>query len=143
VPILLFYAVITEIIRNFAGEMDTEEMLDIASQLRALAGRLEALAAAEPADVPEELPAEKPAAEEPAEPAISFALNDRYRFLRELFGGSAEAMAEAVGVIAGLQSAEEVESYLIGHGFDTASETVKDFLHATTRRFDSHPPLLG
>lgn len=125
--------------------MDTEEMLDIASQLRALAGRLETLAAAEPADVPEEdsIPTEKPAAEEPAEPTISFALNDRYRFLRELFGGSAEAMAEAVGAIAGLQSAEEVESYLIGHGFDTASETVKDFLHATTRRFDSHPPLLG
>lgn len=119
--------------------MDNKELIDIAAQLRALAARLEALS--ELSENSESSEAAGPA--ESLEPSIAFALNDRYRFQRELFGGSAEAMGAAVSDIADLTSAQAVEHYLIDNDYDMDSDVVKDFLRATTRRFDSRPRLLG
>ncbi len=143
--------------------MDTKELLDIARELQALGRRLEAIAATEPEIAYSIAPEPAPAADtaEPApeagcepEPApvnarsaeplpITFSLNDRYRFRRGLFGGSDEAMSLAVGRIADMHSAEEVEHYLAANDFDLDDDLVKDFLRITTRRFDSHPPLLA
>lgn len=119
--------------------MDNKELIDIAAQLRRLAEKLESLSAnpeESECTSPEECPAN-------SDPAISFALNDRYRFQRELFGGSAEAMNSAVSDIADLTSAQAVERYLVDNDYDMDSDVVKDFLQATTRRFDSKPRLLG
>lgn len=139
--------------------MNTKDLLDIARELQALAQRLEAIASTEseteahaaPEPDPEAVTAE-PEAEQAAAPAsmrsteplpITFSLNDRYRFRRGLFGGSDEAMSLAVGRIADMRSAEEVEQYLAANDFDLDDDLVKDFMRITTRRFDSHPPLLA
>lgn len=118
--------------------MDTNELLDIAEKLRELAARLEALGA-EPAPAPATEPVEQP----PLRQSITLSINDRYRFQRELFGGSAEAMNNALDEIASLNSAIEVERYLAANDFDLNDDTVKNFLRVTTRRFELRPPLLA
>lgn len=143
------------------------ELQAIAAELRALTARVEALIAAETAinAVPEpvEQPAPEPVAEpvpEPVElpapepvvepvpavevkPSLSLPLNDRYRFQRELFGGSAAELTALLEKLVPMTSVAEVEAELTARGFDLEKETVKDLLRLTTRRFDAHPPLLG
>ena len=143
------------------------ELQAIAAELRALTARVEALIAAEtdinaapesveqPAPEPVEQPApepvEQPAPEPVAEPvpavevkpSLSLPLNDRYRFQRELFGGSAAELTALLEKLVPMTSVAEVEAELTARGFDLEKETVKDLLRLTTRRFDAHPPLLG
>ena len=135
------------------------ELQAIAAELRALTARVEALIAAETAinaaPEPVELPApesvEQPAPELVAEPvpavevkpSLSLPLNDRYRFQRELFGGSAAELTALLEKLVPMTSVTEVEAELTARGFDLEKETVKDLLRLTTRRFDAHPPLLG
>ncbi|MBD5415047.1 MAG: hypothetical protein HDR46_02050 [Bacteroides sp.] len=143
------------------------ELQAIAAELRALTARVEALIAAEtainavpepveqpapepvaePVPEPVELPAPEPVAEPvPAvevKPSLSLPLNDRYRFQRELFGGSAAELTALLEKLVPMTSVAEVEAELTARGFDLEKETVKDLLRLTTRRFDAHPPLLG
>ena len=135
------------------------ELQAIAAELRALTARVEALIAAEtdinaapesveqPAPEPVEQPAPEPVAEPvPAvevKPSLSLPLNDRYRFQRELFGGSAAELTALLEKLVPMTSVAEVEAELTARGFDLEKETVKDLLRLTTRRFDAHPPLLG
>ena len=143
------------------------ELQAIAAELRALTARVEALIAAEtainaapepveqPAPEPVEQPApepvEQPAPEPVAEPvpavemkpSLSLPLNDRYRFQRELFGGSAAELQALLEKLVPVTFVAEVEAELTARGFDLEKETVKDLLRLTTRRFDAHPPLLG
>lgn len=85
----------------------------------------------------------EPATTPVATPGLTFSLNDRYRFRRELFGGSGEVMDLALEAIGPMKSAAEVEHYLIDNDYDMDADIVKDFLQATTRRFESRPPLLA
>lgn len=143
------------------------ELQAIAAELRALTARVEALIAAEtainaasepvaepapePVEQPVPEPVEQPAPEPVAEPApavevkpsLSLPLNDRYRFQRELFGGSAAELTALLEKLVPMTSVAEVEAELTARGFDLEKETVKDLLRLTTRRFDAHPPLLG
>ena len=127
------------------------ELQAIAAELRALTARVEALIAAETAINAEPEPVEQPAPEPVAEPvpavevkpSLSLPLNDRYRFQRELFGGSAAELTALLEKLVPMTSVAEVEAELTARGFDLEKETVKDLLRLTTRRFDAHPPLLG
>ena len=143
------------------------ELQAIAAELRALTARVEALIAAEtainaapePVEQPVPEPVEQPAPEPVAEPApepvaepvpavevkpsLSLPLNDRYRFQRELFGGSAAELTALLEKLVPMTSVAEVEAELTACGFDLEKETVIDLLRLTTRRFDAHPPLLG
>ncbi len=136
-----------------------QELLEIARQLRELSARLDALIAAagqepvaetEEAADPEAAGAEAPAlpsAEEPAVPSsspVKLTVNDRYRFMRELFGGDAGAMNRALADIEGLTSAPEVEAYVADAlGLDLEQTVVAEFFAATTERFKSRPTLLA
>ena len=135
------------------------ELQAIAAELRALTARVEALIAAEtainaasepvaePAPEPVEQPVPEPVAEPvlavEVKPSLSLPLNDRYRFQRELFGGSAAELTALLEKLVPMTSVAEVEAELTACGFDLEKETVKDLLRLTTRRFDAHPPLLG
>lgn len=78
------------------------------------------------------------------EGAIKLSLNDRYRFLRELFGNSNEAMSEVIGQLESMTDAAEVTDHLLTRlGWDSESPVVADFIAAVCRRFDARPPLLG
>ena len=139
-----------------------QELYEIARQLRELSARLDALmAAAAPAAVPPAAePAEEPhleemplAEEEPLaeEPAVSVApgpvkltVNDRYRFMRELFDGDAEALTCALAEVGSLASAAEVESYVTEVlGLEPERQEVADFLAVTTERLKPRPTLLA
>ncbi|MDE6513567.1 MAG: hypothetical protein K2L05_05220 [Muribaculaceae bacterium] len=73
---------------------------------------------------------------------MPLSLNDRYRFQREIFGGSAELLNAALEALAPMTSPGEVEDYFAARDFDLEAEAVKDFLRLATRRFDAHPPLI-
>lgn len=145
-----------------------KELLDIARQLHELSQRLEALIAkAEPAVSPEPIEEPEPETEPVAEPSensensecsecsepsespepaeIHFSLNDRYRFLRELFGNSQMAMAETVNAVAAMRSAEEVAAHLdVNLGWDIETPgTARDFFTAVTRHFNPRANLLA
>ena len=115
------------------------ELQDIARQLRELSARLEALIDSEPevanlATIATEATPERP--------LLPLSLNDRYRFQREIFGGSAPALNQALEELAAMVSPAEVEDYFAARDFDLESDVVKDFLRLATRRFDAHPPLI-
>lgn len=116
------------------------ELQAIAEELRALTARVEALLAASEEVVEVEKVVE---VGEMVRPVLALPLNDRYRFQRELFGGSAAELNALIEKLVPMTSAAEVETELTARGFDLENETVKDLLRLTTRRFDAHPPLLG
>lgn len=79
----------------------------------------------------------------PAKP-IQFTLNDRYRFLREIFGNSVQEMADAITELEQMNSAEEVTTYAIHTlGLNPEQQIAKDFLAAVTERFNDRPTLLA
>lgn len=66
-------------------------------------------------------------------PALSlqraFTLNDKFRFRRELFGGSEQAMADVLARLETAGSVEDVADYLCGElGWDRTNEAVSDFI---------------
>ncbi len=78
------------------------------------------------------------------EGAIRLSLNDKYRFLRELFGNSAETMAAVIGKLESMTNAAEVTDHLLNRlGWDPENPVVTDFISTVCRRFDTHPPLLS
>lgn len=104
---------------------------------------VEAEAEVEPEAEPEAEPVEAEEVANTSEKcALPISLNDRYRFQREIFGGSAQALSAALELLASMTSPGEVEDYFAAHDFDLEADAVKDFLRLATRRFDSHPPLI-
>lgn len=116
------------------------EIQDIIRQLRELTARLEALLAQEK---PAANPQPEPEPESEPEPTINFSLNDRYRFMRELFGGSSAAMQQAVAHIQSLKSEAETIVYIQSLDWDVNDQVVKDFIAAVTERFKATPTLLA
>lgn len=125
------------------------ELQDIARQLRELSARLEALIDSEPEAAPVEAEVANLAniatvatADASDKGSMTLSLNDRYRFQREIFDGSAESLNAALEALARMTSPAEVEDYFAASDFDLEAEAVKDFLRLATRRFDAHPPLI-
>lgn len=58
-----------------------------------------------------------------------FSLNDHYLYIRELFGGNANAYNSAMNTLATLENYEEAEEYFIDeYDWDMENETVESFL---------------
>ncbi len=134
------------------------ELKEILEQLKSLTARVEALIGACEADGPEcsptlqPVPAVSPADEsnsvevevsEAVPSAISFTLNDRFRFQRVIFGNSAERMANAMTAIGAMTTADEVYTYLTNVlDQDVSNPDVDDFFRIVTLRFADHKPLI-
>lgn len=151
--------------RIFAVNMKDElleisrKIAELAEQLNALAARCESELTAdteitesseciECAEQPCQplIEEEAPEITPPAQPIkpIQFTLNDRYRFLREIFGNSVEEMTAAVGDIEQMANAEEVTDYVIRTlNQDPDQQITKDFLAAVNERFNERPTLLA
>ena len=134
------------------------ELKEILEQLKSLTARVEALICACEADGPEcsptlqPVPAVSPADEsnsaeievsEAVPSAISFTLNDRFRFQRVIFGNSAERMANAMTAIGAMTTADEDYTYLTNVlDQDVSNPDVDDFFRIVTLRFADHKPLI-
>ena len=65
-----------------------------------------------------------------------FSINDRFRFARELFGGSTRRFDDSLAYLDGAIDLNEVEDFFVGEqGFDPESEVVKEFLDTLSRAF--------
>lgn len=68
----------------------------------------------------------------------AFTLNDKYRFRRELFGGSDSDFGHTIGMIVSMNSFEEARDYLLRDlCWDSDNETVDDFLSIVKRHFQA------
>lgn len=69
----------------------------------------------------------------------ALSLNDRYRFRRELFGGSEARMADALDVIAAMHSYDEAEEYFYSDlCWDPENAEVKDFMAIIANHFGAN-----
>ncbi len=88
---------------------------------------------------PRQQPHQPPQPQQPQQPQprqLAFALNDKFRFRRELFGGDDEEMSATVDVISRMASMEEVEDYLYNDlCWDPATPEVRDFISNVERQF--------
>lgn len=79
----------------------------------------------------EAAPTEKPATSSNEE--IKLTLNDRFRFRRALFNGSDADMKEAIGILNGLSSLDEITDYLYNDlCLDPDNQDVIDFVELVT-----------
>lgn len=109
----------------------------------------------EPEDMPvPPVPTEFPEVDEPTPPlrvdqklqrALSrdinkaFSVNDRFRFQRELFAGSADALNTAIEHIKVMTSYGNAELYFFSQlGWDRENEAVQDFMNIVRNHFQSH-----
>lgn len=126
-----------------------KELREIYNQLTALTQKVEALLNAcetsEPTVVSEDTGSSdnSSVSDYSAPPSITFTLNDRFRFQRAIFGGSAERMANAMSAISAMTTADEVYAYLTNVLDQNVEEPdVEDFFRAVTLRFADHRPLI-
>ncbi len=77
-------------------------------------------------------------ARQSADLSKAFTLNDKYRFRRELFGGSDSDFSQTIGLIVQMNSYEEARDYLL-HDlcWDSHNEAVEDFLTIINRHFQA------
>lgn len=77
-------------------------------------------------------------ARQSADLSKAFTLNDKYRFRRELFGGSDSDFSQTIGLIVQMNSYEEARDYLL-HDlcWDCHNEAVEDFLTIIKRHFQA------
>lgn len=77
-------------------------------------------------------------ARQSADLSKAFTLNDKYRFRRELFGGSDSDFSQTIGLIVQMNSYEEARNYLL-HDlcWDSRNEAVEDFLTIIKRHFQA------
>lgn len=69
-------------------------------------------------------------------PKPAFCINDRFRFRRELFGGSDAGFSSAMDLVATMDNYEEAEEYFIEElGWDPEDPNVADFLAIIERYF--------
>lgn len=79
---------------------------------------------------------EKVARENATDFSKAFTLNDKFRFIRELFNGSEQEFADAVSVIQSMNSIEEAEEYFYDDlCWDPQSSEVKEFMEIVARHF--------
>ncbi|MCM1483365.1 MAG: hypothetical protein NC043_03445 [Muribaculaceae bacterium] len=72
-----------------------------------------------------------------SEPVFNFTLNDKFRFRRELFGGSDADFADALNVAEAMNSREEVEDYFYNDlCWEPSNPDVADFMAIITARFN-------
>ncbi len=90
----------------------------------------------EPVAKPAPMPVAEPKRAEVKEQAFAFTLNDKFRFRRELFGGSDADFADALQVAEAMTSREEVEDYFFNDlCWNPANEDVVAFMDIITARF--------
>lgn len=90
----------------------------------------------EPVAKPAPMPVAEPKRTEVKEQAFAFTLNDKFRFRRELFGGSDADFADALQVAEAMTSREEVEDYFFNDlCWNPANEDVVAFMDIITARF--------
>lgn len=128
-----------------------EIMIDKLSELMQMA-KAEAPKAAEPERQPEPAP-------EPAEPEVheaparvedavaarqaatfakAFSINDKYRFIREVFGCSPAAFSSAIDMVGSMSSLDEAYDYFLNElGWDADDEAVSDYLVIVANHFNS------
>ncbi|MCM1355127.1 MAG: hypothetical protein NC212_01820 [Staphylococcus sp.] len=79
---------------------------------------------------------ERLARERAADISKAFTINDRFRFLRELFRNSDEEFKETLEVIGSMSSMEEAEDYFFNDlCWDPAKEEVKEFMAIVGKHF--------
>ena len=73
-------------------------------------------------------------ADEPRKPPCAFSLNDRFLYIRELFGGSAKAFDDAMDVLSGMSDMREAEQYFYDEcNLEPENATVADFMKSVSR----------
>lgn len=98
-----------------------QELSDLAASLREIAARLEALV---------EDQSSQSSQSTPSSPTLTFPLNDRYRFMRELFGNSAARFNDVIAALAAVASEAEAAGVLEAEGVALDTETGKEFIAA-------------
>lgn len=108
-----------------------QELTELAAALRDIAARLEALAeGAESTQSSQSTPSSQSSQSTPSTPTLTFPLNDRYRYMRELFGNSASRFNDAIAALAVVAGEAEAASLLEAEGVAVDSETGKEFIAA-------------
>lgn len=105
-----------------------QELTELAAALRDIAARLEALA--EGAESTQSFQSSQSSQSTPSTPTLTFPLNDRYRYMRELFGNSASRFNDAIAALAVVAGEAEAASLLEAEGVAVDSETGKEFIAA-------------
>lgn len=68
--------------------------------------------------------------------AASFTLNDKYRFIREVFGGNESDFADTLAVLDDMDSFKEAEDYIVSDlMLDSSNPDVADFLDIIASNF--------
>ncbi len=79
---------------------------------------------------------EKVARESASDFSKAFTLNDKFRFVRELFNGSEKEFAETLDVVASMSSMDEASEYFYDDlCWDPDSPEVKEFMEIVARHF--------
>lgn len=66
---------------------------------------------------------------------VELTINDKFRFKKELFGGSQTDLDETLHVISSMSTLDEIQSYLFDDlCFDPNDEIVKDFISVTSNK---------
>lgn len=110
-----------------------QELSDLAASLREIAARLEALVegeGAESSQSSQSTPSTQSTPSSQSAPTLTFPLNDRYRFMRELFGNSAARFNEVIAALAAVASEAEAVGVLEAEGVALDTETGKEFIAA-------------
>lgn len=70
--------------------------------------------------------------------AKAFSINDKYRFIREIFDNSAPAFNNAIDMVGTMQSLDEAYDYFLNDlGWDADNEAVSDYLVIVANHFNS------
>lgn len=73
-------------------------------------------------------------AEPQAPKSLKMALNDKFLFRRELFGGNDDAFNETLQIVSDMNNIDEIRDYLVNDlCFDSESPTVKRFIEVITQ----------
>lgn len=110
-----------------------EILIDKLDELSALAKGEDAADAADVADV-----ADAAEAVHAQQAPLKFSINDKYRFIREIFGNSAPAFNDAIEMVGSMRSLDEAYDYFLNElGWDADDEAVSDFLVIVANHFNS------
>lgn len=101
-----------------------QELSDLAASLREIAARLEALVEDQSSQSSQSSQSTQ------STPTLTFPLNDRYRFMRELFGNSAARFNDVIAALAAVASEAEAAGVLEAEGVALDTETGKEFMAA-------------
>lgn len=107
-----------------------QELSDLAASLREIAARLEALVEGEGAESSQSFQSTQSTQSTQSSPTLTFPLNDRYRFMRELFGNSTARFNDVIAALATVASEAEAAGVLEAEGVALDTETCKEFMAA-------------